>query len=139
MLAVADTALDFLVPQLVFHGLGVGVVGFILGLLPPVDRRRENDVLGYCRGVRVGSGRVIRAIPKLLPSPPLRHAGVDDFAPGNIAHTTCDLDFLALIIVPIFDDRPGTVLVLYLLDWRKVGGRLLELVVVRPIVPISQG
>lgn len=44
MFAVANTALDFLVLELVLHSLGVGVGALVLGVLAPVDAGAEDDV-----------------------------------------------------------------------------------------------
>lgn len=55
MLAVADTALDLLVLELVLHALGVGVLALVLGLLLPVGRGAEDDVLAHRRGVGHGA------------------------------------------------------------------------------------
>lgn len=45
MFAVANTALDLLVLQLVLHRLRVGVLALVLGILAPVDAGSEDDVL----------------------------------------------------------------------------------------------
>lgn len=50
MFAVANTALDLLVLELVLHGLGVGVGTLVLGILAPVDAGAEDDVFtNRCR------------------------------------------------------------------------------------------
>lgn len=141
MLAVADTALDLLVAELVLHRLRVGVVGLVLGLLAPVDGRPEDDVLAD--GGRVGrrSGRVLGRVAELGPRLALRHPRVDDLAADHVAHPPGGLDLLPLIVEPVLDYGPCSVLVLNLLRRRQLGrdrrrrGRLLEILVVRPVVP----
>jgi hypothetical protein len=145
MLAVADTALDLLVLELVLHGLGVGVVGLVLGLLAPVDRGPEDDVLAD--GGRVGRrpGRVVGRVAEFGPRLALGHARVDDLAADHVAHAPRRLDLLPQVVVPVLDDGPRAVLVLDLLRRRQVRRRrrrlrrrrFLELLVVRPVVPFA--
>ena len=142
MLAVADTALDLLVAELVLHRLRVRVVGLVLGLFAPVGRRPEDDVLAD--GGRVGrrSGRVLGRVAKFGPSLALRHPRVDDLAADHVTHPPGGLDLLPLIVEPVLDYGPCSILVLYLLRRRQVGrdsrrGRLLKILVVRPVVPVE--
>lgn len=135
MLAVADTALDLLVLELVLHRLGVGVVALVLGVLAPVDAGAEDDVLTDRGGV-VGRARaVLRALAELAPCFPIRDARVHRLLMGDVAHTAGRLDFVALVVVAECDDGLRAVLVGDGLGGWEVGGRLLGIVVVGPVVP----
>lgn len=145
MLAVADTALDLLILKLVLHGLGVGVVGLVLGLLAPVDRGAEDDVLADRRGVGRGALGVAGRVAELGPRLALRHPRVDDLAAHHVPHAPRRLDLLPQVVDPVLDDGPCPVLVLDLLRRGQVRRRgcrrrrLLEVLVVRPVVPASPG
>lgn len=139
MLAVADTALDLLVLELVLHGLGVGVLALVLGVLAPVGRRPEDDVLADGGGVGGRAHGVLGGGAKLGPRLALGHAGVDDLAVGDVADAPCGLDLLAVVVVAVLDDGGAAVLVLDLLHRRQVDRRrcrVLEILIVRPVVPV---
>lgn len=139
MLAVADTAFDLLVPELVLHGLGVRVVGLVLGLAAPVDAGAEDDVLADGGGVGDGARGVLGRVAELGPCLALGHARVDDLAAHDVADPPRCLHLLSGIVEAVLDDGPGAVLVLDLLGRREIvgGGGLLELVIVGPVVPSS--
>lgn len=136
MLAVADTALDLLVLQLVLHGLGVGVLALVLGVLAPVEGRLEDDVLADRGGVGGRTGAVLGAKAELGPRLAVGDAGVDDLAVGDVADASCSLDLLAVVVQAVLDDGRAAILVGDLLGGREFGGGLLELVIVGPIVPV---
>ena len=134
MLAVANTALDLLVLELVLHGLGVGVLVLVLGVLAPVDAGLEDDVLADRRGVWGRALGVLCAEPELAPRFALRHARVDHLAVGDEADPPCGLDFLAIVVDLVLDDGGAAVLVGDLLRGRELEGCLVEVLVVGPVV-----
>jgi hypothetical protein len=135
MLAVADTALDLLVLELVLHGLRIGVGALVLGVLAPADARPENHVLG--NGSRVGrrARAVVGTGAKLAPALTISHARVDLFRVRNVADAARRLDFLALVVDTVCDDGLGAVLVGDCLRRWQLGGRLLDIIIVGPVVP----
>lgn len=135
MLAVADTALDLLVLQLVLHGLSVGVLALVLGVLAPVEGRLENDVLADRGGVGGRAGAVLDAEAEFGPRLAFSDAGVDNLTVGDVADASCGLDLLAVVVQAVLDDGRAAILVGDLLRGREFGGGLLELVIVGPVVP----
>lgn len=136
MLAVADTALDLLVLELVLHRLGVGVLALVLGVLAPVDAGAEDDVLADRRRVGGRAHGVLLALTKLAPRLAVGNAGVDGLGVRDIADAARRLHFLALVIVAECDDGLGAVLVGDGLGGRQVGRCLLDIIIVGPVVPI---
>ena len=136
MLAVANTALDLLVLQLVLHGLGVGVLALVLGFLAPVEGRLEDDVLADGGGVGGRAGTILGAEAELGPRLAIGDAGVDDLAVGDVADASCGLDLLAVVVQAVLDDGRAAILVGDFLGGREFGGGLLELVIVGPVVPV---
>ena len=112
MLAVANTALDLLVLELVLEGVGVGVLGLVFLVLLPVRRRPEDDVLADRGRIVRRASAVLSALAELGPRLALGHAGVDDLAVGGEADPSGRLHLLALVIVSEADDGLGAVLVL---------------------------
>lgn len=134
MLAVADTALDLLVLQLVLHRLRVGVLALVLGILAPVDTGPEDDVLAdSCR--ICGAGAILCTFPKLAPRLAIGDARIDRLRVCDVADPPGRLYFLALVVVAIGDGGLGAVLVRDGLRRRQVGYRLLDIVIVGPVVP----
>lgn len=118
MLPVADSALHLLVPQLILHGLGVGILALVPGILAPVRRGAENNVLADGGGIVRGTGSIFGGLAKLGPSFTLGDAGVNDLAVSNVPDAAGGFHFLAFVVVPVLDDRCGAVLVLNLLGRR---------------------
>lgn len=135
VLAVADTALDLLVLELVLHRLRVGVLALVLGVLAPVDAGAEDDVLAHRRRVGRRADRVLCTLAKLAPRLAVGHAGVDRLRVRDIADPARRLHLLALVIVAECDDGLGAVLVGDGLGGREVGRCLLDIIVVGPVVP----
>lgn len=134
MFSVTDTTLDGLVLELVLHGVGLGVLGLLLGVLLPVGREAEDDVLADRGGVALGADLVVGRQAELAPGLALGDARVDDLAVRHQADPPGGLDFLALLVVAVGDGRLGAVLVLDGLGRRQLGrGGLVEIIVVRPI------
>ncbi len=138
MLAVADTALDLLVLELVLHGLGVGVLGLVLCILAPVDRRLEDDVLAHRCRVGRGTGGILGALSEFGPRLAVGHSRVHDLAVGDKADPPRRLDLLPVVVVSVLDDGCAAVLVGDLLGRRQIGRRGLVLLIVRPIVPVRE-
>lgn len=122
MLAVANTALDLLVLELVLHGLSVGVLALLLLVLAPVHARAEDDVLADRGGVGCGTDRVARAVAKLAPGLALGDAGVDLFRVRGVADAAGRLDLLVLLVEAVRDDGLGAIPVADGLRRGKVGG-----------------
>jgi hypothetical protein len=138
MLSVTDTTFDLLVLQLVLHGLGVGVVGLILGVFAPVRAGAENDVLADRSSVGRRTLTVLGAGAKLGPVLALSHAGTDCLAVGDEANPSGGLDLLAVLVVAVLNHRRAAILVVDLLGRRELGlCGLVEIIVVRPVVPVS--
>jgi hypothetical protein len=135
MLSVTDTTLDLLVLQLVLHGLGVGVVGLVLGVLAPVGAGAEDDVLADGGGIGSRALAILGAGAELGPVLAFGHAGADCLAVGDEANSSGGLDLLAVLVVAVLDHRRAAILVVDLLRRRKLGlCGLLEIIVVRPVV-----
>lgn len=135
MFAVANTALDLLVLELVLHRLRVGVLALVLGILAPVDAGSEDDILADGCGIGCRASAVLLAEAELGPGLSVGDAGVDRLLVRNIANSTGRLYFLALVIVSECDDGLGSVLVGDGLGGREIGG-LFDIVVVGPVMPI---
>jgi hypothetical protein len=137
MLAVTDTTLHLLVLQLVLHGLGVGIGGLVLGILAPVHAWSEDDVLANGGGIVGRSWGVLGALAELGPGFPVSDSRVHGLGVGDVSDAASGLDLLAIVIVSISNDRLGSILVGDSLGGREFGGRrLLDVVVVGPIVPV---
>lgn len=139
MLAVADTALDLLVLQLVLHRLGVGVLALVLGILAPVDTGTEDDVFADRRRVGGWAGPVLCTLTELDPRLAVGDAGVDRLGVGDVADPPCRFYFLALVVVAEGDDGLGAVLVGDGLGRRQIGSGLLDIIVVGPVVSRADG
>jgi len=137
MLPVADSALHLLVPQLILHRLSVGILALVSGILAPVRRGAENNVLADRGGIVRGAGSIFGGLAKLGPSFTLGDAGVDDLAVSNVPDAAGGLHFLPFVVEPVLDDGRGAVLVLDLLGRRQVGRDLVKVVIVRPVVPLK--
>ena len=135
MLSVTDTALDFLVLQLVLHALGVGVVRLVLGILAPVYAGSEDDVLSDRGGIGGRSIAVLCALSKFTPFFPIGYTGVHCLGVGDESNASGSLYFLAVIVVAECDSGLGAVLVGDGLGGREIGG-LFDIVVVGPVVPV---
>jgi hypothetical protein len=136
MLAVANTTLDLLVLELVLHGLGVGVGRLVLGILAPVDAWSEDDVLTDGCGIGGRAWGILCAEAKLGPGFSVGDAGVYGLGVGDESDAASRLDLLAVVIVAECDDGLGAVLVGDGLGGREIGGGLLDIVVVGPVVPV---
>lgn len=135
MLLGADTALDLLVLELVLHALGVGVLALVLGLLLPVGRGPEDDVLAHGRGVGRGARRVAARQAELGPLLALGDAGVDHLAVGDEADAAGGLDRLAVLVQAVRDDGLCAVAVLDGLVAREGGAWYFFVVVIVGPVP----
>lgn len=134
MLAVTDTTLDRLVLELVLHGVGLSVLGLVLGVLLPVGREAEDDVLADRGRVALGALLVVGRQAKLAPCLALGDARVDDLAVRHEADSPGGLDLLAILVVAVGDGGLGAVLVLDGLGRGQLGlGGLVEIIVIRPI------
>lgn len=136
MLAVADTALDFFVLELVLHSLSVGVLALVFGLLLPVDRGAEDDVLADGGGIGGWARGVLSRGAELRPCLALRHQRAHHLAMGDVPDAPRRFDLLAVLIVAVLNDGRAAVFVLDLLGRRQVVGRLLNVLVIRPVVPV---
>lgn len=134
MLAVADAALDLLVLELVLHGHGVGVGLLVLGVLAPVGRGAEDDVLADRGGVVGRAEGVLLRGAELGPALALGHARVDDLLVRDEADAAGRLDFLAVFVVAVLDHGGGAVFVGDLLDGGEFRDRLVKVLVVGPVV-----
>lgn len=135
MFAIANTALDFLVLQLVLHGLGVGIGGLVLGILAPVDAWSEDDVLTNGGGIGSRAIAIFGAQAELGPCFSVGDTRVYFLDMADCFDATSGLDLLAVVVVAVGDDGPALVLVLDGLGRGKFGGHLLDIVVVGPVVP----
>lgn len=134
MLSVANSALDLLVLELVLHGLGIGILALVLGILAPVGRWLEDDVLA--NGCRIGCGTstILGRSSKLGPALAIGDAGVDNLAMGDEANATGRLHLLVLVVDVILDDGRAAILVGDLLGGRELVGGLLGVDVVGPVM-----
>lgn len=102
MFALTDTALDFLVPQLLFKRLLLRLAAARLGLLGlhvlPVARGSEEDVLAHRCRVRLRSLGFSFLQAELCPFSPLGNHRVQFFFDRRRPSLACDFDFLALIV-----------------------------------------
>lgn len=135
MLAVADTALDLLVLELVLEGLGAGILARLLLVLAPVRAGAEDDVLTDRGSVGSRTGRVLGAEAELGPRLAVGDARVHLFGVRRVADAAGHLHLFALVIVAEGDDRLGAVLVADGLGRGELGRRLLNVFVVGPVVP----
>lgn len=136
MFAIANTALDLLVLELVLHGLGVGIVALVLGILAPVDAGAEDDVLTNRRRVRSRAVAILCAGAKLRPRLSVSDAGIDLFGVCRVADSAGRLHFLTAVVVAVCDDGLGSILVRDGLRGRELGVGLLDIVVVGPVLAV---
>jgi hypothetical protein len=135
MLTVANTTLDLLVLELVLHGLGGSVGGLVLLGLSPVDAWSEDDVLTDRGGVGSRAWGILCAEAELGPGFSVGDAGVYGLLVGCKSDTASSLNLAAVVIVAECDDGLCSILVLDGLRLREIGGGLLDIVVVGPVVP----
>jgi hypothetical protein len=135
MVAVADTALDLLVLELVLHrdGRGVGLLG--LGVLAPVGAGPEDDVLADAGRVGRRTRRVLGRGAELGPRLAVGDARVDDLLVGDEADAAGRLDLLPVLVVAVLDHRCAAVLVGDLLGRGQLLDGLVQVLVVGPVVP----
>jgi hypothetical protein len=139
MLSVTDTTFDLLVLQLVLHGLGVGIVGLILGVLAPVHAGAENNVLADGGGIGCRTLAILGAGAELGPVLAFSHERADCLSVGDEANPSGSLDLLAILVVAVLNHRRAAVLVVDLLRRRELRlCGLFEIVVVRPVVPVLE-
>lgn len=133
VLATADTALDLLVLELILHAalLSTGLL-LLLGLRLPVHAGPEGDILAH--GCRVeGRTRGVTLLePELRPPPPLRDARVHVFLDYRGFDPSGHLDFLAVVVEAVRDDRFRAILVRRDL-LRGERGRVVKLLVIGPV------
>lgn len=138
MLTVTDSALDRFVLELVFHSGGVDVLGFVLGVLAPVGRQAENDVLAHAGRIHLRALGIFGRQAELGPSLALSDAGVDDLAVCDHADAPGRLDLLAVLVESVGDGGLGAILVLDRLGWRQLGAHgLVEIIVVGPVSTVE--
>ena len=137
MLAVTDTALDLLVLELVLELLLLGVL--LLGVLTPVDAGSEHDVLGDRGRVRGGTRAVLGALAELGPCLAVGDAGIHRLLVGGVADAAGCLDLVSVFVDTVRDDGLCAVLVGNGLGGRQLGGGLVDIVVVGPVVPVGDG
>lgn len=136
MLSAANTALDLLVLELVLHGLCVGVVALVLGILAPVDAGSEDDVLANRRRVGSRAVAILTTGAKLGPGLAVGNARVDGLGVRDVADAARRLHLLPLVVEAECDDCLGSIFIGNSLRGRQLGAGLLDIVVVGPIVPI---
>lgn len=139
MLTVANTTLDLLVLELVLHGLGSSVGGIVLLGLSPVDAWSEDDVLTDRGGVGGRAWGILCTEAELWPGFSVGDAGVYGLGVGNESDAANGLDLAAVVIVAECDDGLCSILVGDGLRLREIGGGLLDVVVVGPVVPFFDG
>jgi hypothetical protein len=135
MLTVTNTTLDLLVLELVLHRLGGVVDRVILLGLSPVDARSEDDVLTDGGGIGSRAGGILCAEAELGPGLSVGDAGVYGLLVGGVADAASGLDLSAIVVVTECDDSLCSILVGDGLRLREIGGGLLDIVVVGPVVP----
>ena len=138
MLTVADTALDSRVRALVLPGPGVGVGGLILLGLSPVDAWSEDDVLTDGGGVRSRACGILLAEAELGPCLSVGDAGVYGLGVGSESDSASGLNLTTVVIVTECDDSLCSILVGDSLRLGEIGGCLLDIVVVGPVVPFFE-
>ena len=138
MLTVANTTLDLLVLELVLHGLGGGVVGLLLLGLSPVDAWSEDDVLTDGSGVGSRACGILCAEAELGPCLSVGDAGVYGLGVGNESDSASGLNLTTVVIVTECDDSLCSILVGDSLRLGEIGGCLLDIVVVGPVVPFFE-
>lgn len=115
MLALADTALDLLVAQLLLQALFLGLAATHLGLLGlhilPVSARPEDDILADGSRVWLRSLGFALLEPEFRPVSPLRHHGVHFFFVHCRPGFACGFHFAALVVDPVGDRRLGSIFV----------------------------
>lgn len=139
MLTVANTTLDLLVLELVLHGLGGGVGGLLLLGLSPVDAWSEDDVLADGGGIGSRSWGILCTEAELGPGFSVGDAGVYGLGVGCESDAASGLNLATVVIVAECDDGLCSILVGNGLRLREIGGGLLDVVVVGPVVPFSNG
>lgn len=113
MLALANTALDLLIAQLLLQTLLLGLAAALFGLLRlhalPVARGPENDVLAYggCVGLRALALAFFEA--EFRPCAALSDGGVYSFAVYNGLGLGCHAHFLAGVVPFMCDCGFGAV------------------------------
>lgn len=135
MLTVTDTTLDLLVLKLVLHGLGGVFGGVILLGLSPVDAWSEDDVLTDGGGVGSRARGILCAEAELGPGLSVGDAGVYGLLVGGVTDAASSLDLSVIVVVAECDDSLCSILVGDGLGLREIGGCLLDIVVVGPVVP----
>jgi hypothetical protein len=137
MLTIANTTLDLLVLELILHGLGGGVGGLVLLGLSPVDAWSEDDVLTDRGGVGSRAWGILCAEAELGPGFSVGDTGVYGLGVGNKSHSANGLDLSTVVVVSKRDDSLCSILVGNGLRLREIGGGLLDIVVVGPVVPFE--
>lgn len=131
MLSAANTTLDLLVLELVLEL--ILRVALLLGVLAPVEAGSEDDVLTDRGGVGGRASAVLCALAKLAPCFSVGYTGVDDFFVRDVADSAGGLDLVSVLVDAERDDGLCSVFVGDGLGRGKVGGGLLDVVVVGPI------
>lgn len=137
MLSVTNTTLDLLVLKLVLEL--ILLAGLLLGVLAPVDTGAEDDVLADRGGVVGRAFAVLCAVAKLGPCLAVGDARVHRLLVGDVADTAGGLDLVAILVDAIGDDGLCAVLVRDRLGRGQFRGRLVDVVVVGPVVPFFDG
>lgn len=136
MLALADTATDLLVPQLVLQGLLLRLLRLILAVLLPRHAGAEEDVLADGGGFRAGSSGMPLLETEFIPSFALGHARVDGLAVDGHADAPGGFDLFASVIDGVGYGGLGAVLVGGHGRLRQ-GGGVVELLIVRPVTTVE--
>lgn len=102
MFALTDTALDFLVTQLLFQTLLLGLATSLLGFfglhILPISAGSEDNVLAHRRGVRLRTFWLALLEAELGPFSPLGDDGVDFFFVYGRAGSPRGLYFATLVV-----------------------------------------
>jgi hypothetical protein len=133
MLSAANTTLDLLVLELVLEL--ILCVALLLGVLAPVEARSEDDVLANGCGIGSWASAVLGALAEFAPCFSVGYAGVDGLLVGDVADSAGELDLVSVLVDAERDDGLGSVLVGDGLGGREVGGGLLDVIIVGPVVP----
>jgi hypothetical protein len=130
MFSATDSTLDLLIFELVLHASLIHLLFLCVGL--PVDAWSEGDVLAHARRIERRPSRMTLLEPEFGPSFALRHSRVHSLFHDGRLDLARGLDFLAVVVEAVRDDRLGAVFVGEDLLGRKRRG-VVEFFVVGPV------
>lgn len=132
MLSSTDTALDLLVLQLVLHASGLWLL--LLGILAPVDRWLENNILADGGGVQCWSWLILCGKSKLCPCLALCNSWADNLLVNSGANAAGGLDLLSVVVQVVCDDSLRSILVGGDLLWWEFLRVVVELLIIGPVL-----